>query len=149
MIIETKGDTITLNGVLDKNIWPALQAAVAVLLKEHPAGIIIDCGSITRITPAGIGTFASAFRYITQKNAGIIFVSASEEVISLARATEGVRSKMPVAADAEEARHSLSLRETVIRKLGGKNNIVVPLTDGWQTALAYAVRLRKGKEYRY
>ncbi len=149
MIIETKGDTVTLIGVMDKNIWPALQAAAAVLLREHPAGIIIDCGSITRITPAGTGTFADAFRYITMKDAGIIFVSASEEIIRLARATEGVRSKMPLADNAEQARHSLSLRENSVKLPEGKSNLAVPLIKGWQTALDYAVRLRRGKEYVY
>ncbi|MBQ9358102.1 MAG: hypothetical protein IJT95_01005, partial [Abditibacteriota bacterium] len=141
--------TITLIGVMDKNIWPALQAAAAVLLGDHPAGIIIDCGSITRITPAGIGTFADAFRYITQKDAGIILVSASEEIITLARATEGVRSKMPLADSPEEARHSLKLRESVIRIPPGRNNLVIPLWEGWESVLNYAVRLRRGKEYAY
>lgn len=145
MIIDARNDTITLVGRLDKNIWAAIQAAAAVLLQDNPLGIIIDCKQIDIITGEGIKTFADAFKYITQKNARIIFVAPNADIIALARATAGVRSKMPIADTLDGARKSLNIDDYKDKYISGNKQILIPLIKDWKTAISIAHRFYNSK----
>ena len=146
MIIDARNDTITLSGTIDKNIWAAIQAAAAILLKENNFGIIINCENIKSISEDGMNTFADAFEYITRKNARIIFASPSKEIIELATAVEGVRSKMPVADSVENARKSLNIGYNDIKSGNPEEQILIPLIKDWKKSLDFSVNFFNSKE---
>ena len=98
MIIEARDDTITLRGEVKTNIWPAIQAAAALLLENHPTGIILDGSGLTKVTVKGAETFADAFDFIVAHNARIMVVGLTEEMIEVGQAVPGVRSQLPIAA---------------------------------------------------
>ncbi|MDH7602872.1 MAG: universal stress protein [Armatimonadota bacterium] len=145
MIIEARGDTITLRGEIERNIWPAIQAAAALLLENNPSGIIIDCSGVTRITPKGAETFADAIRYITSHDAKIIVAELSPELLEIGKAVPAVRAQLPVAATVEEARAALKLIEKVPQR--GKARIagVVPVVGNWRRAVFFADKLAIGE----
>lgn len=145
MIIEAREDTIVLRGVVKTNIWPAIQAAAALLLENHPTGIIIDCSAIGRITAKGAETFANASQYIRDKNARIVVAGLAPELLEIGKAVPGVRSQIPVCATVEEARASLSLEELAPER--GRASIVgmVPMVGDWKSSLHHAVRLAVGE----
>jgi hypothetical protein len=64
MIIETRGDVVRLSGSLTKNQWLTIRAAAGMLLRDHPQGIIVDCGQLDEITEEGAKTFLEAMRDI-------------------------------------------------------------------------------------
>lgn len=145
MIIEARGDTITLRGEIEHNIWPAIQAAAALLLENNPNGIIIDCSGVTRITPNGAETFADAIRYITSHDAKIIVAELSPELLEIGKAVPAVRAQLPVAATVEEARTALRLAERTPHR--GKARIagVVPIVGNWRRAVFFADKLAIGE----
>lgn len=145
MIIEARDDTITLRGEVKSNLWPAIQAAAALLLENHPTGIILDGSAITRITSKGAETFADAFEYIAAKNARIMVVGLSNEMLEIGRTVPGVRSQLPIAATVEEARASLELAEITPRRGKARTASVVPILGNWQRAVYLADKLAVGE----
>ncbi|MCX6343907.1 MAG: universal stress protein [Armatimonadetes bacterium] len=143
MIIEAREDTITLRGAIQSNIWAAIQAAAALLLENHPTGIIIDCSALERITPKGAETFADASEYITEKNARIVVAGLAPELLEIGRSVAGVRSQLPVCNTVEEARASLKFEEIEPERGRAENAVVVPLMGDWKAALRHALRLAK------
>jgi anti-anti-sigma regulatory factor len=145
MIIEAREDTITLRGDVRSNIWPAIQAAAALLLRNHPTGIIIDASGVEKFTAKGAETFADAFKYISSHNARIIVAGLGPELAEIGKAVPGVRSQVPLAASVEEARASIELEEVTPRR--GKAHIagVAPLVGNWQRAINLADKLGVGE----
>ena len=145
MIVEAREDTVTLRGAITSNIWPAIQAAAALLLENHPTGIIIDCSPLTRITPKGAETFTDASSYIREKNARIVVAGLAPELLEIGKAVPGVRSQLPVCATVEEARASLSLEEAEVKRGRAAVAGVVPIIGDWRAALFHARRLAIGE----
>ena len=149
MIIEAREDVVKLEGTLDKNLWPTIQAAANLLLRHHPQGIIVDGSELTGCSPEGAKTFRDAMDYIERYRAHIVVSALPDGVMEVIRAVPGVRSRLPVAATIEEARASLSLS-----KPGGDRatsggdvpqSILVPLLrpDDPHAAAALACRLAR------
>ncbi|MCL5102916.1 MAG: hypothetical protein M1133_02210 [Armatimonadetes bacterium] len=145
MIIEAREDTITLRGVIKANIWPAIQAAAALLLENHPTGIIIDCSPLTRITAKGAETLEDASRYIREKHARIVVAGLSAELLEIGKEVPAVRSQLPVCDTVEEARASLELEELTPRRGRARIAAVVPIFGDWRAALNHAEKLAVGE----
>jgi anti-anti-sigma regulatory factor len=145
MIIEAREDTITLRGSIKSNIWPAIQAAAALLLENHPTGIIIDCSALVKITAKGAETFADAFRYIQERKARIVVAALSPESLEIGKEVPGVRSQLPIAATVAEARASLELEELIPERGKARIAAVVPMLGVWQSAVSHACRLAVGQ----
>ena len=145
MIIEAREDTITLRGEIKTNIWPAIQAAAALLLENHPTGIILDGSAVTRITVQGAETFADAFAYIVAQNARIMVVGLTDEMLEIGKAVPGVRSQLPIAGSIDEARYSLELSEQTPQR--GKAQIagIVPMLGNWKRAVYFADKVAIGE----
>ncbi|MCE5199970.1 MAG: universal stress protein [Armatimonadota bacterium] len=145
MIIEAREDTIILRGEIRSNLWAAIQAAAALLLKNHPTGIIIDCTALSKITPSGAETFADAFRYIQERDARIVVAGLSPELVEIGKEVPGVRSQLPLADTVDEARASLQLEE--ITPVRGKARVaaVVPILGNWMSAISHAEKLATGE----
>ena len=149
MIIEAREDVVKLEGNLDKNLWPTIQAAANLLLRHHPEGIIVDGSGLTGCSPEGAKTFRDAMDYIERYRARIVVSDLSEGVMEVIRAVPGVRSRLPVAATIEEARASLKLcgpgGSHAVAGGSAPQNILVPLlnSDDPQAASALACRLAK------
>jgi hypothetical protein len=152
MIIEARGDVVKLEGALEKNYWPTVQAAANLLLRQNPHGILVDGGELTSITPEGARTFSAAMDYIERYKARIVVCRLPDPVMAAIRAIPGVRSRLPVAATMEEARASLSLsrsggiaRGTDERRV--LRNIMVPLlsADAPAQAATLACRLAEAE----
>lgn len=141
MIIEAREDTITLRGEIKTNIWAAIQAAAALLLKKHPTGIIIDASGVTRVTAKGAETFADAFKYIKAHNARIVVAGLAPELVEIGKEVPGVRSQLPLASTVEEARASLQLEEVTPQRGKARNAGLVPMVGNWRRALYYADKL--------
>src|SRR5690348_15265981 len=118
MIIETREDVVILEGSLDKNLWPTIQAAANLLLRAHGQGIIIDCAGLTACTPAGALTLRDAIDYIERYDARIVVCSLPEHILATLRTIPGLRSKLPTTATVEEARASLSLPRNSVAPAG-------------------------------
>lgn len=144
MIIEAREDTITLRGSVKDNIWPAIQAAAALLLENHPTGIIVDASAVTKITAKGAETFADAFEYIQAKNARIVVAGLSEEMLEVGRMVPGVRSQLPIAATVDEARASLQLEEITPARGKAREAGIVPMLGNWKRAVYMADKLAIG-----
>ena len=145
MIIEARQDTITLRGRINSNIWPAVQAAAALLLENHPTGIIVDCFGLTKITPRGAETFADAFEYIRAHNARIVVVGLSPKLVEIGKMVPGVRSQLPLAATVEEARASLQLEEVTPERGKAREATVVPIVGNWRRAVHLADKVAVGE----
>lgn len=109
MIIEAREDVVQLEGELDKNLWPTIQAAANLLLRHHVEGIIVDGSGLTGCSAEGAKTFRDAMDYIARYRARIVVCALPENVLESIRAVPGVRSRLPVTATLEEARASLKL----------------------------------------
>ncbi len=149
MIIEAREDVVQLEGELDKNLWPTIQAAANLLLRHHVEGIIVDGSALTGCSAEGAKTFRDAMDYIARYRARIVVCALPENVMDVVRAVPGVRSRLPVTATLEEARASLKLSgPNGTRATGGANtpqNILVPLLrpDHTDAASTLACRLAK------
>jgi len=146
MIIEARGDTITLSGEIKSNIWPAIQAAAALLLRNHPTGIIIDCSALTHCTAKGAETFSDAFRYITSHSARIVVAALTPELQEIGNSVPGVRSQLPMADTVEEARASLKLVEITPQRGRARVAAVAPILGVWQRAIYHCDRLAIGED---
>ncbi|NLN76000.1 MAG: universal stress protein [Armatimonadetes bacterium] len=144
MIIEARDDTITLRGEVKSNLWPAIQAAAALLLENHPTGIILDGSTITKITPEGAETFSDAFAFIAAHNARIMMVGLTAEELEIGKTVPGVRSQLPIAATIEEARYSLQLGEATPHRGKAQTAGVVPMLGHWKRAVYLADKLAIG-----
>ena len=149
MIIEARGDVVKLEGALEKNYWPTIQAAANLLLRQHPQGILLDGSEIRSINPAGAKTFGDAMDYIERYKARIVVCSLPEPVMEAARTVPGVRSRLPVAGTLEEGRRSLALSRAGAARPSGRRrtlqDILVPLlrAEDPETTATLACRLAK------
>jgi anti-anti-sigma regulatory factor len=109
MIIEARGDVVHLQGTLDKNLWPTIQAAANLLLRQNVQGIIIDGEGLNDCSPEGAKTFRDAMDYIEHYHARIVVCQMPPCVMDVIRAVPGVRSRLPIAETVEAARASLKL----------------------------------------
>lgn len=153
MIIEARDDLVMLEGSLDKNLWPTIQAAANLLLRQNTQGIIIDGSALTGCSPAGAETFRDAMDYIERYRARIVVCQLPENVMEVVRAVPGVRSRLPIAATLEDARNSLRLARTGTGQALGSGaralqDILVPLLQGDtpETATMLACRLAGGQK---
>ena len=149
MIIEAREDVVQLEGELDKNLWPTIQAAANLLLRHHAEGIIVDGSALTGCSAEGAKTFRDAMDYIARYRARIVVCALPENVSESIRAVPGVRSRLPVTATLEEARASLKLcGANGTRANGGANtpqNILVPLLRPEHTEAASSLACRLAK----
>lgn len=150
MIIEARNDVVALEGSLDKNLWPTIQAAANLLLRQHTQGIIIDGSGLKGCSPEGAKTFRDAMDYIERYRARIVVAQLPEPIMDVIKTVPGVRSRLPISATIEEARASLQLaRTTSVQELqsGGRElqDVLVPLihADTPETATMLACRLTK------
>lgn len=148
MIIEAREDVVRLEGALDKNLWPTIQAAANLLLRQHMQGIIIDASGLVRCSAEGALTFRDAMDYIERYRARIVVSAIPPEVMETLRAVPGVRSRLPIAETIEDARKSLMLGGSRGRTQAGRRelqDIIVPLIGDQApvTATALACRLAK------
>ncbi len=149
MIIEAREDVVRLEGSLDKNLWPTIQAAANLLLRHHVQGIIVDGSGLTGCSPEGAKTFRDAMDYIERYRARIVVCGLPEPVMEVIRAVPGVRSRLPVTATLEEARASLNLGGPGIARATVGNRpppeILVPFLSphNAEAATALACRLAK------
>jgi len=132
MIIEARNDVVLLEGRLQTNLWPTIQAAASLLLRSHAEGIIIDGSKLTECTLEGAGTFGDAMEYITSYNARIVVSGLSDDVIATIRRVPGIRSQLPIASTIDEARSSLQFEcarrpITLIQSHRVLSDILVPL----------------------
>lgn len=145
MIIEARADTITLKGNMKSNIWPAIQAAAALLLDNHPTGIIIDASGLDEVTAEGGVTFVEAFNYIGEHNARIVVTGLNEDTLEIIQQVPGVRSQIPLALNIEEARDSLALEEITPQRGKARIAALVPLVGKWDRAIFHAERYAAGE----
>ena len=149
MIIEAREDVVRLEGSLDKNLWPTIQAAANLLLRHHVQGIIVDGSGLTGCSPEGAKTFRDAMDYIERYRARIVVSGLPECVMDVVRAVPGVRSRLPVTETLEEARASLNLGGPgVTRAVAGNRpplEILVPFLSSHNTDAATALACRLAK----
>ncbi len=145
MIIEAREDTITLRGDIKSNIWAAIQAAAALLLENHPTGIIIDASGVEKCNAKGAETFTDAFKYIRSHNARIVVSGLSQDIIELGKEVDGVRSQLPLANSVDEARASLMLEEITPERGKAREAGVVPIVGNWRRAVYHAEKLARGE----
>ncbi len=138
-----------LEGELDKNLWPTIQAAANLLLRHHVEGIIVDGSALTGCSAEGAKTFRNAMDYIARYRARIVVCALPENVMDVVRAVPGVRSRLPVTATLEEARASLKLSGSGgVRAQAGANapqHIFVPLLRPEHTDAASSLACRLAK----
>jgi len=148
MIIEAREDVVTLHGSLLENMWPAIQAATNLLLKQHPNGIIIDCGHLEKASGEGVQTFVDAMNYIQKQGKRVLLTDVPENVMQVLRNVPGAGSQLPVASNIEEARRSLELRPVQPPEAAIKPGkvILVPMVDllDWEHGIDLACRLAIG-----
>jgi anti-anti-sigma regulatory factor/nucleotide-binding universal stress UspA family protein len=149
MIIEARDDVVRLEGALDKNLWPTIQAAANLLLRQHVQGIIIDASGLVRCSTEGARTFLDAMDYIERYHARIVVAAVPPEVMETVRTVPGVRSRLAVSETIDDARKSLSLEGSRRIQLQSKRrqwqDVLVPLIGGVapEAATALACRLAK------
>ena len=152
IIIEARGDVVALDGTLDRDLWPTIQAAANLLLRQHPQGIIVDGAALVGCTPEGAKTFREAMNYIERYKARIVVSCLSEPVMDVLRSVPDVRSRLPVSDTIDDARASLKLSRAEGAQARGRGrptqDIVVPLlrADTPEAAVMLACRLAKAEE---
>ena len=147
MIIETENDIIKFSGKLDRNLWPAAQTAVNMMLDEGRDAIIVDCHNLTEISAEGLLTFADAFRYMNLRDVKLFFVGVDESVRKLAMATPGIRSSMPIAESVEDVRRSLAI-EVQVTALHKDRYLLFPMVGNTSHAVMFADKFaKKGMEF--
>jgi nucleotide-binding universal stress UspA family protein len=149
MIIEVREDVVRLEGALEKNLWPTIQAAANLLLRQHAQGIIVDASGLLSCSAEGAKTFRDAMDYIERYHARIVVAAVPIDVMESIRKVPGVRSRLPIATTIDEARTSLALAGSrrVRSQAGARQlqDVLVPLfgTVPIETATALACRLAK------
>lgn len=152
MIVSTRDDTVTLSGSLVRNQWLTIKAAANLLMREHPQGIIIDCGELTNVSEEGARTFLEAMRDIQSAGARIMVCSLPRHVEQTVRNVPGVRSQLPIASSVDEARASLRLSGAApsvgSAHAGSDRAILVPLFEGLDIEYSVIVAARIAREMR-
>lgn len=149
MIVEAREDTVRLYGDLRENQWLTIKAVTNLLLRKHPAGIIIDCTHLGHVTEDGADTFLQAIQYIEAADARIVMAELPADVLSTLRTVPGLRSRLPVSATVDEARRSLRIggRADVSDAAEG-TGILVPFLFAGASEHATTTACRLGKESR-
>lgn len=137
MIIYAKDDIVSLSGALTKNEWLSIKAAANLLLREHPEGIIVDCGGLGSVTEDGARTFLYALRDIQSADSRIVVANVPDHVRNSIRDVPGVRSRVPLASTVDEAR--ASLRSGATHGPDSQQCVIVPVVEGLNTAEAVAI----------
>jgi anti-anti-sigma regulatory factor len=110
MIVESYEDVVILSGSLSANHWETIHTAIALTLKRHPSGVIIDCSGLDSMTPEGAETFHSAMQFVREhERARIILAAVPEHVLEVLKGISELRSQLPVVGTVEDARRSLDL----------------------------------------
>ncbi|HRF61063.1 MAG TPA: hypothetical protein PLH94_14255 [Fimbriimonadaceae bacterium] len=109
MIVESYEDVITLSGALRSNFWDTVHTAIALTLKRHPTGVVVDCHGITECTADGAETFRDMMDFIQDHDARIIVARVSDPLMDVLKSVPEVRSQLPIADSVEDARKSLDL----------------------------------------
>lgn len=110
MIVESYEDVVILSGPMRSNFWETIHTAIALTLKRHPTGVVIDCSAVTDMTPEGAETFHDAIDFVKEhERARIVLAAVPDHVMAVLRHVPEVRSQLPVVATVEEARRSLDL----------------------------------------
>jgi anti-anti-sigma regulatory factor len=125
MIVESYEDVIIISGSLESNHWETIHTAIALTLKRHPAGVIIDCSGLTQMSPTGAETFHDAMDFIRDHDARIIMAAVPEPIMEVLRSVPEVRSQLPVVPTVEAARRSLDLGSDVDDDHGKKRKKLV------------------------
>ncbi len=111
MIIDARDDVVTLSGCLDTNVWPAIQAPANLLLRQHPAGILIDASDLEMCSVEGVKTFLDAIGYIERYRARIVLCHVPDIVADVIKTVPGARSQVAIAPDLNSGRASLELAQ--------------------------------------
>ena len=110
MIAEATKDIVRLSGTIDHDFSETVQTAIALVLSEHPTGVIVDCSQVTELTEDGASTFQSAIDFVLEhENARIIFVAVPDAVQEVMRRSPQVRSQMVLLDTIGQARKSIDL----------------------------------------
>ncbi len=110
MIVESYEDVVKLSGRLRSNFWETIHTAIALTLRRHPTGVIVDCSGIDEVTTEGADTFYDAIRFVGEHDeARIILAAVPPHMAEVLKHVPNVRSQLPVVATVEEARRSLDL----------------------------------------
>jgi anti-anti-sigma regulatory factor len=152
MIVSSHNDAVLLRGALHKNEWLTIKALAKLLLQQHPQGILIDCTGLTDVSADGAKTFLEAMHDIQSEGARIIVVNLPDNVLSIVRSVPGVRSQLPIASSAEEARSSLRLAKSAAvegDRASTENTILVPLIEGLDTQHAITIASLMSRESRH
>ncbi len=113
MIVESYEDVVILSGSLNANQWETIHTAIALTLKRHPSGVIIDCSGLVSATPEGAETFHSAMQFVGEHaRARIILAAVPKDVLEVLRGVTEIRSQLPVVESVDDARRSLDLLVT-------------------------------------
>ena len=102
MIIEAREDVVQLEGELDKNLWPTIQAAANLLLRHHVEGIIVNGSELTGCSAEGAKTFRDAMDYIERYRARIVVCALPDDVMGMHSGSPG--SSVPPAGDRNSGR---------------------------------------------
>jgi len=110
MILEIRDEVISLSGTLLKNQWATLESAMAVRLRHHPAGVVLDLGGLTQVSPEGAQTFREAAAHVTRVAPGarLMLANVPGNVQRVLRQSDGLSSGLAIAGTVAEARASLA-----------------------------------------
>ncbi len=109
MIVESYEDVIILSGALHSNQWETLHTAIALSLKRHGEGVVIDCSHLTDCNMQGADTFHDVINFLKEHDARVIVAAVPDNVMTWIKQVPDVRSQLPIAPDVESARKSLYL----------------------------------------
>ena len=137
MIVESYEDVIVLSGALRSNFWETVHTAIALTLKRHPSGVIIDCSGLTEATVEGADTFTDIMRFIEKYDARVIVAAVPQNIREVLKSVPEVRSQLAIAHSVEDARRSLDLllesgtkKKKKSQVAPSKSKMVVCLTGG-------------------
>lgn len=143
MIVESIGDVIYLSGDLVSNQWRVIRTAANLILKRHPHGVIVDCGSLESCTAEGAESFYDMMHFIERRKARIIVANLPAVVKAALAHVPEVRSRLAVAANVDEARRSLELTHNSIidqsARGRGSGLLILALSGGRADGHAIAV----------
>jgi anti-anti-sigma regulatory factor/nucleotide-binding universal stress UspA family protein len=100
---------ISLSGTITQNLWPVLSPAVKLQLKQHRAGIVLDCHGIRDFNAVGGETLLEAAHYVQEQHGKIILANAPGMVLDILRDTPHIAALMPLAWTVTEGRERLGL----------------------------------------
>lgn len=145
MIVEAREDTVRLYGDITQNQWLNIKAAANLLLRDHADGIIVDCKRVRTVTQEGAQTFLDAIQHIERHNARIILADLPAGLEATLREVPGLRSRLPIAANLDEARRSLRISRSEGPTEPSESVVLVPVLESrtGERAADMAARLNK------